>query len=553
MDYDIFTYCKNALPDLLKNDQEGNSKYIFVVDVFSIAEMLLTCGYSVIFIESDQQLREITTIFNSNYWSSNSIVIGCCTKNVNDTIGNSLGSRAYIPTGWRIYNNKKEYYSLNTDDLKPIVERFVNSLNINTPTLVYDSVTGLINPKETGYREVAEYVIQKYDIVIIDDEPRKRKIGRVYEPFTPDSNNATLIGELNNSTRHYRNEVFEYIITLAPKATFTKECIPFINGVYNLKEQKLEEYNNNMYFSYCLPHNYNQDALLNKASGKIADDFFFSIACDDYAVYTLLLDIIAYCFIEGNPWQKTFFIYGTGGNGKGVFFELLSKIFGKDKVEFKTWEELGKPQGRLSIMDKMVVLCNDINDTYVKEPQALKTLTSCEPQTVKRLYQDEFTAVFRGKIISSGNAIPRVNDTSNGWQRRLILIPFEADFRSNPDVNMAKKLTTETVIEYVIALAIERLPKVLSKGFTTPARVNELIEEYRLENNPVAQFIESEGDKFKGKENGKVLDTLWVMYKNYCYDNGYNPKSKNPFAKDAKVAGVKITRHGSEQRIYYVE
>ena len=173
MDYDIFTICKNALPDLLKNDQEGNSKYIFVVDVFSVAEMLLTCGYSVIFIESDQQLREITTIFNSNYWSSNSIVIGCCTKNVNDIIGNSLGSRAYIPTGWRIYNNKKEYYSLNTDNLKPIVERFVNSLNINTPTLVYDSVTGLINPKETGYREVAEYVIQKYDIVIIDDEPRK--------------------------------------------------------------------------------------------------------------------------------------------------------------------------------------------------------------------------------------------------------------------------------------------------------------------------------------------------------------------------------------------
>ena len=246
MDYDIFTICKNALPNLLKNVQEGNSKYIFVVDVFSVAEMLLTCGYSVIFIESDQQLREITTIFNSNYWSSNSIVIGCCTKNVNDIIGNSLGSRAYIPTGWRIYNNKKEYYSLNTDNLKPIVERFVNSLNNNTPTLVYDSVTGLINPKETGYREVAEYVIQKYDIVIIDDEPRKRKIGRVYEPFTPDSNNATLIGELNNSTRHYRNEVFEFIITLAPKATFTKDCIPFINGVYNLKEQKLEEYNNNM-------------------------------------------------------------------------------------------------------------------------------------------------------------------------------------------------------------------------------------------------------------------------------------------------------------------
>lgn len=61
-----------------------------------------------------------------------------------------------------------------------------------------------------------------------------------------------------------------------------------------------------MYFSYCLPHNYSQDALLDKVSGKIADDFFFSIACDDYAVYTLLLDIIAYCFIEGNRGKRPF-------------------------------------------------------------------------------------------------------------------------------------------------------------------------------------------------------------------------------------------------------
>lgn len=553
MDYDIFTLCKNRLPDLLKNEQQGNNKYIFVVDVFKVAEMLLTCGYGVIYIENDQQLKEITTIFNNNYWSSNSIVIGCCTKNVNDIIGNSLGSRAYISTGWKIYNNKKEYYSLNPDDLKPIVERFVNSLKTDTPTLVYDSRTGLIDPKQTGYREVAEYVIQKYDIVIIDDGTRKRERGRVYKPFTLDDNKNILIGELKNSSTYYRNEVFQYIISLAPKAKFTKECIPFINGVYDLKKQKLEEYNNNMYFSFCLPHNYSQDALLNVNSREIADTFFNSISCNDDEVYTLLLDIIAYCFIEGNPWQKTFFIYGTGGNGKGVFFKLLSEIFGKDKVEFKNWEELGRPQGRLSITDKMVVLCNDINDTYVKEPQALKTLASCEPQTVKRLYKDEFTAIFRGKIISSGNAIPRVNDTSNGWQRRLILIPFEADFRANPDVNMAKKLTTETVIEYIVALAIERLPEVLKNGFKIPRRVNELIEEYRLENNPVAQFIESEGDKFKGRENGKVLDTIWTMYKNFCYDNGYSPKSKNPFSKDAKVAGLKKVKEKSNTPyVYYI-
>lgn len=551
MDYDIYELCKKRLPKLLKDDQEGNSKYIFVVDIFEIAEALLSEKYGVIYIEKDEQLNEIAILLGSNYWTNNAIIIGCCSKRVNEIIGNSLGSRAYISTGWKIYNNKKEYYSINPDELVPNVEKFINSLNINTPALIYDSVTGLIDPKNTGYREVAEYVIQKYDIVVVDDEPRSRVNGRIYKQFTPDSNNNILIGELNNSTRHYRNEVFEYTITLAPKVTFTKECIPFINGVYNLKEEKLKDYTDDMYFSYCIPHNYNQNALMDLKSSAIADNFFNSVSCNDDEVSTLLWDIIAYCFVEGNPWQKTFFIYGTGCNGKGVFFSLLAKIFGKEKVEFKSWEDLGKPQGRLSIMDKLLVLCNDINDTYVKQPQALKTLISCEPQTVKRLYQDEFTAVFRGKIISSGNAIPRVNDTSNGWQRRLTLIPFEADFRDNPDVNLTKKLTAEPVIEYIIALVIERLPGVLSKGFATPARVEELIEEYRLENNPVAQFIKSEGDKFRGIDNGKVLDTIWIMYRNFCFENGYKPKAKNPFAKEAKVAGLKKTRKYKSSEIFY--
>ena len=47
-EYDIFTICKNRLEDLLKNNQVGNSRYIFVVDRFEIAEFLLSMKYGVI-------------------------------------------------------------------------------------------------------------------------------------------------------------------------------------------------------------------------------------------------------------------------------------------------------------------------------------------------------------------------------------------------------------------------------------------------------------------------------------------------------------------------
>ena len=39
------------------------------------------------------------------------------------------------------------------------------------------------------------------------------------------------------------------------------------------------------------------------------------------------------------------------------------------------------------------------------------------------------------------------------------------------------------------------------------------------------------------------------MYTNFCRDNGYKSKGKNPFAKEAKVAGLKKTREKSIHNI----
>jgi putative DNA primase/helicase len=265
-----------------------------------------------------------------------------------------------------------------------------------------------------------------------------------------------------------------------------------------------------------------------------------------------LFDLIAYTFIWDNPCQKTFFIYGNGGNGKGTFFNLLEAIWGKNMVDYKTWPELGTNIGRYSIMDKGIVLCNDIDDVYVKEPQALKALACCEPVSVKKLYSDTGLGLFHGKIISCGNVIPRVNDTSHGWERRLVLIPFDANFRDNPDIDMKDKITSEGVVEFIIYRALQRIPKVLEHKFKKPPlRVLLLKEEYRLENNNVAQFAEEYCNELSGKENAKALKAIYVMYERFCDDNGYKAFALRRFSKLMKEEGMKRTRHYSNTPVYY--
>lgn len=89
--------------------------------------------------------------------------------------------------------------------------------------LVFDD--GAIDAKKTGYRAVAEYVIHKYDIVRVDDMlmKQKRRYCRIYEQYTKRINNCILLKELKNSTRNYRNEVFYYIVSLAPKIFSSNE------------------------------------------------------------------------------------------------------------------------------------------------------------------------------------------------------------------------------------------------------------------------------------------------------------------------------------------
>ena len=567
MDFNYFKIYSLGFKDYLHRVgepyYEGKDKYIYVFSDPSLCIVAQSGGYKPMYISTAEEMDKMEDIIGSvNMESNNCIFICCCYKWITDRLKAIIEDNRII-NGFgcnKILTSEKneDYYKLQSHE-----EEFIDRLNE-----FVDKLEGENNKSElsndidtTDKRQVAEAVIKKYDIIMLEDELRINKEGRIYKSYTEADNDDLLIDVLHNSTIRQRKEIFPYIRRYAPKHKLTPNYIAFLNGVYDLETRELKPYTEDMYFTTCIPHNYNKNAVFYAETAKMVDNFFDEITCGDLELQQLLYDIIGYSFYVGNPWQKTFFIYGTGGNGKGTYFNILTSIFGFDKVEYKSWQDLGTATGRYSIIDKSIVLCNDINDNFVKEPQALKTLISCEPQTVKKLYQNEFTAVFRGKIISSGNAIPRVNDTSNGWQRRLILIPFDADFRKNPDVNLTEKLTSEEAIEYMIFIAIISLHKVLKNGFKTPQRVEELIDEYRLSNNPVAQFIEyhrneySGSQNFVGKENAKTLDTIYeIYYKNWCNKGMYKPMNKDNFSKAAKAEGLIKTRNrGESSCIYYIE
>lgn len=552
------TAFKTLLSDYVTKPQEGRKRFLFIVDSKPIAESIVGWGAQAALVRNRTEKDELVDMLNSAILTSvGCTIIPCCSKTMNDELKSDLSySQVVCRSEYQLYGGKKGYYELNPIELDPRLEKITDEMDgIKKTGLIRSPETGLIiATTDNRYRDIAEYLIKKHDIIRLSGEIRCKKQGRIYSMYTPELNDSLLLEELDNSSVRYRNEIYTYIKKFAPERELTTGYIPFTNCVYSTKEEDVRDYAEDMYFSHCIPHRFTMECPSEEVTNMV-DKFFSDIACGDDELVRLLYEIIAYSLTDGNPWQKTFFVYGNGGNGKGVYFQLLNAIFGKANVAHKNWTDLSAAKGRYGIEDKMLIICNDIDGDFVREPQALKTLTSCEPQSVKKLYQNEYTVVFRGKIISSGNSIPRVNDTSNGWQRRLVIIPFNGRFADNPDTTLGDRLSCEAAVEYIIAMAVIYLPKVLKEGFIMPKSVKQMLEEYRVENNPVLEFVQEYGDSFAGRENGKILDTIYsTMYTNFCKENNYKPLCKLGFSKRLLEAGVENKKDvKTGKRIYYLK
>jgi putative DNA primase/helicase len=71
-----------------------------------------------------------------------------------------------------------------------------------------------------------------------------------------------------------------------------------------------------------------------------------------------LQQVAGFLFIKGLKLEKIFFLYGTGANGKSVFFEVLTGVLGETNVSNFSLESLTDDKGyhRAKIKDKVVTM-----------------------------------------------------------------------------------------------------------------------------------------------------------------------------------------------------
>jgi putative DNA primase/helicase len=261
----------------------------------------------------------------------------------------------------------------------------------------------------------------------------------------------------------------------------------------------------------------------------------------------VLAEYIAYIFTSLKL-EKTLILFGTGANGKSVFFEVIYALLGKENISNYSLESLGDQYYRAMLANKLLNYSSEISNRL--QAEKFKQLTSGEPIEARLPYGQPMTLTNYAKLAFNTNELPKDVEHTEAFFRRFLIIPFDVTIpeeKRNP--NLANEII-ESELSGVFNWILEGLTRLLQQGkFSKCDAAQKAVEAYRIESDSVAMFIDEYGYQ-KSFEDFESLADLYPSYKNFCLDNGFRPVHSRNLAKRLQALGFETGKKAFGKIIY---
>lgn len=270
------------------------------------------------------------------------------------------------------------------------------------------------------------------------------------------------------------------------------DLVPVQNGILDLKNKQLRPFNPKYVITSKIATAYKEPKSTPKdREGNTFDDWLSSIACGDSELITLFWQIILEAINPNYTRNKFAILYGDGNNGKGTFQRLLINLIGESNVSALKPAQFSDKFNLETLVGKVCNIGDEAPNDYLRNPSDLMSITSGDTVLVNPKGRPAFEATFKLFNIFSGNYIPNGGNKTNGWYRRIMIVPFNADFNGQIEKPWIKNefLADKDVLEYVLYKAVNQEP---FTQFIEPKVVKDLLEEYQEDNNYLLDFIKNE-------------------------------------------------------------
>lgn len=186
------------------------------------------------------------------------------------------------------------------------------------------------------------------------------------------------------------------------------------------------------------------------------------------------------------------FLYGPGGNGKGVFLNTLTRIIGDYATvaameTFTASKHDSHPTDLAMLRGARLVCASETEEGRNWDEKRIKRLTGGDPITARFMRQDFFTYQPQFKLLTIGNYKPSLRNVDDAIKRRFNLGPF-LHKPDTVDKQLEEKLKDEwpSILRWMIAGCLDWQ----ANGLVRPPVVADATNEYFAEEDAVGQWIE---------------------------------------------------------------
>lgn len=332
-------------------------------------------------------------------------------------------------------------------------------------------------------------------------------------------------------------QVHKFLKTQLPymKKLENKNLIAVNNGVFNKVNKKLEPFNPNYFITSKLATNYNTFAINNylviRDNYFDVDKWFLSIANGDKELVKVLWEIVNEATNPNHTREKMAILYGEGNNGKGTFQTMLINLIGIENISTLTPHEFSGEFKLEMLQGKVCNIGDDISNKYLDDMSNLMSIVTGDPVAVNRKGKSVITARFKLFNLFSANKLPKVRNKSQGTYRRLLIVPFNADFNGQVQDRRIKDeyLKNSTILEYILYTALH----LDFEKFSNPRATERMLEEYKEDNDYIYSFVKDWYIHRNLPSVGRVpLPLVKSEFYNYLSSNYFDYKITGSFGKD---------------------
>jgi putative DNA primase/helicase len=314
-----------------------------------------------------------------------------------------------------------------------------------------------------------------------------------------------------------------HMITAVPASEVNPEGIfCFKDGVYDIKTGNYGQHSPDYKTTIQLPYEFKSSVdcpLWKKFIGEVCEN--------DPEKSLVLQEFAGYCLSQSCHLEKALFLIGTGANGKSVFTDTLTKVFGRQNVSNVSLEHLSNPVTRCNILDKYINIDSDLPRNAEKFEDTFRKTVSGEGLLFNPKFLEAVTIQPTCKLIYCLNEFPVIDDTSDAFYRRMLIIPFDVTFSDDKkDLDLKAKLEYE--LAGIFRWCVEGYKRVIKNGFSKTKFMEYEINEIKIDNNPIMALFESDieiGDASRGI----IKSGLYKYYVQWTKDHGHKPMSMRKF------------------------